>query len=255
MNEPEIRIFANRNELNQALATRFAARVRERTSECGKFCAAVSGGQTPRTFFELLASEHVAASVPWEQAHLFQVDERAVAPDRPESNYRMIRQALLDHVPAAAANFHRMEAERPDLSAAAKDYERVLALELKPSQGQPPRFDLILLGLGADGHTASLFPGSKALTEGRRWVVPNFVPKLNTHRMTLTYPVLNAAAEVVFVVTGEEKAETLREILEGPRRAEQLPAQGVRPASGRLAWYLDQAAARRLGPAAGSAHD
>ncbi len=253
MSEPEIRIFPNLDEMSAALAARFVAAANERSRREENFCAAVSGGQTPRPFFERLADSALSASIPWTRMRLFQVDERAVPPDHPQSNYGMLRRTLLDHVPAAAANFHRMEAERANLSVAAVEYEGVLARELRPPQNHVPRLDLILLGLGADGHTASLFPGTPAQAERERWVAPNFVPKLNMHRMTLTYPVLNAAAEVAFMVAGKEKSRILQEVLEGPRRPELFPAQGVQPASGRLVWYLDRAAAGRLSNARRSA--
>jgi len=174
------------------------------------------------------------------------VDERCVPPDHPDSNYKMIRTALLDYVPIPPLNFHRMVAENPDRDAAAHQYSQEMAQVLNPTGAQWPQLDLVFLGMGSDGHTASLFPGSPALDERVLWVCPNFSQRLGAFRLTLTYPVLNAAAHVVFLVAGADKAETLRDVLKGPPRLSLLPAQGVQPAGGRLTWLLDQAAARSL---------
>lgn len=249
MSEPAIRIFPNLDGLSHAVAARFAELTRQRAREGKNFSVALSGGETPQALYGLLAGKEF--SVPWERVHLFQVDERCVPPDHQESNYGMIREALLSRVPAAAPNFHRMEAESSDLEKAARDYQEVVARELASPKDQWARFDLILLGMGPDGHTASLFPGTPALSEKSRWVTPNFVAKLGTHRLTLTYPVLNAAVEVIFMVSGARKAGTLREVLEGPPRPEQFPSQAVRPEDGRLEWYVDAAAASLLKQAAG----
>jgi 6-phosphogluconolactonase len=205
---------------------------------------ALSGGSTPKPFYELLGSATFAGRVRWSSIQFFQVDERCVPPDDPQSNYRLIRHALLDSVPLPPANFHRMEAERPDRNLAAREYADQIARLLGPAPGGFPRFDLIFLGLGTNGHTASLFPNSPALEERQAWVVPAFVPELNTFRLTLTFPVLNAAASVIFLVSGEDKAETVRDVLEGP--AGRFPAQFVRPVNGRLEWWLERGAARLL---------
>jgi 6-phosphogluconolactonase len=246
MTEPEILVFPSLDQLSRKLADHFAALASAPPHGEKDFCAAWSGGETPRPFFERLSVEPVAEQIPWTCARLYQVDERAVPPDHPESNYRMIRLALLESVPPAAANFRRMEAERRDLSQAAREYEQVLENECRPPRGRPPSFDFILLGLGTDGHTASLFPGTSALAERKRWVVPNFVPRLNTYRMTLTYPAINAAREIVFMVAGGKKAEILRQVLEGPHQPEQWPAQAVQPVAGRVSWYVDREAAQAL---------
>ncbi len=249
MGEAQIRVFSDMATLSRALAEHVAARAMERAREGRRFSVALSGGHTPRPLYERLACEPLASRIPWPSLDLFQVDERAVPPDDPQSNYRMIRQSLLDRVALAAANFHRMEAERANLDAAAEHYEQLLAERLVPAVGHPPRFDLILLGLGPDGHTASLFPGTRALAEQTRWVVPNFVSKLNAYRMTLTYPVLNAAGEIVFMVSGEEKRDILRQALEGQRDPEQWPAQAVQPVAGHVVWFVDKAAAGGLASA------
>lgn len=180
----------------------------------------------------------------WTNVHLFQVDERCVPPDDVESNYRMIRHAMLETSPLPEENFHRMAAERPDRDKAAREYAGELSRVLNPAPGEWPRLDLIFLGMGPDGHTASLFPGSPALGERTEWVVANFVAKLNSFRLTLTLPVLNAAAHVIFLIAGEDKAETLRQVLEGPDG--QFPAQLINPSRGRLSWFLDKSAAKLL---------
>lgn len=206
---------------------------------------ALSGGSTPRRMLERLAAER--ARVDWSRVELFFGDERAVAPDHPESNYGMARRALLEPAGIADARVHRLRGESADLEAAAREYQEEIALVCGvPAAGAPPVLDLVYLGLGADGHTASLFPGTRALSEARRWVVANPVPGLAATRLTLTFPILNRAARVVFLVSGAEKAHALAAVLEGPRRARELPAQGVCPVAGELAWLVDAAAADRL---------
>lgn len=208
------------------------------------FSVALSGGSTPRRLYELLATPDV--HLPWARIHVFQVDERCVPPDHPESNYRMLREALLNRVPIPQANVHRMAAERPDREEAAREYAAELARVLGPKHGGWPRLDLIFLGMGADGHTASLFPASPALDERRLAVRVAFSKMLNSHRLTLTLPVLNSAAETIFLVSGADKAEILREVLRRPPPPDPLPAQLIEPANGQLSWYVDRAAAGRL---------
>jgi 6-phosphogluconolactonase len=244
----DIRIFDDLEHLSWAAATRFEELARVQALERKTFATALSGGSTPRVLYEILGSPAFAGHVRWPSVHLFQVDERCVAPDDPASNYRMIRQAMLESSPLPAENFHRMEAERPDRDQAARDYAGDLARVLQPAPGELPRLDLVFLGMGPDGHTASLFPGSAALDERANWVVPNYVEALRAFRLTLTLPVLNAAARVIFMVTGTDKAATLRRVLEGP--PECFPAQRIRPARGHVSWFVDKSAARLLSPAA-----
>ena len=244
-----IQTFPRLEELSRAAAERFASLACRRALERRIFSVALSGGKTPQTFLKLLASPEFSVRIPWENTHLFQVDERSVPPGDPQSNYRMIREALLSPVPSAAAHFHRMKAEEPDREAASAEYARELEKTLAPAKSKAPRFDLIFLGMGPDGHTASLFPGSSALAESGRWVCPNYVEKLQAHRLTLTFPVLNAASEVVFVVSGADKAEALRQVIEGPRNLDLYPAQGVHPEEGKITWLVDDAAARLLSAA------
>jgi 6-phosphogluconolactonase len=221
-----IRIFADREELAQGAAEYFVAR-RPRT-------VALSGGSTPRAMFELLATE---TGVPWSDIHFFWSDERHVPPDHPESNYRMANEALLSHV---QSNVHRIPSENPDAAAAAAEYEQTI---IEVTKQTLPRLDLIFLGLGTDGHTASIFPGSDVLHETKRLVAAPYVEKLKTYRITTTLPLINNGASVVFLVSGAEKAEIVKEVLEGENK---YPAQAVKPTQGELIWMLDQPAAARL---------
>lgn len=246
MSETKVEIFSGLEDMSRAAAVRFTELARERAQQGKVFTAALSGGSTPRTFLEILANPEFSQRIQWESVHLFQVDERCVPPEHLQSNYRMIHGTLLRPVPGAADNFHRMKAELEDRDAASAEYEAEIRSVLAPPEGGLPRFDLIFLGLGSDGHTASLFPGSAALTESSKWVCPNYVEKLQMHRLTLTYPILNAAGEIVFLVAGAGKAEVLRQVLEGKREPRQFPAQGVQPAAGSVSWYLDRAAAQLL---------
>jgi len=242
----KVRVFPGLAELSRAAAFRFRELARGYVAEKGTFNAALSGGLTPRHLYELLASPDLSAQIPWERIHLFQVDERCVPPDDPQSNYRMIRETLLAHIPLPRANFHRMAAERENLEGACRQYAGELGQVLQPKEGAIPRFDLILLGMGADGHTASLFPGTAGLEDQSAWVRPNFVEQFKAQRLTLTFPVLNAAAWILFLVHGAEKARTLEQVLEGPWQPEEFPAQYVHPVNGQVEWYVDQEAARRL---------
>lgn len=212
----------------------------------GSFLVALSGGNTPRELYRLLASDEFRGQVDWAKVHLFWSDERAVPPDNPESNYGMARRELLVRVPIPPGNIHRMEAERPSPGRAAQDYEEVLRRFLPFNSRGFPRFHLILLGLGVDGHTASLFPGRRRLRDTSRWVSTPVHPKFGGRRMTLTLPVLNAAHRVLFLVTGREKAAALRDVLEG-KHDPPLPAQLVTVPEGQREFLVDEAAASLLG--------
>jgi 6-phosphogluconolactonase len=206
-------------------------------AERGRCAIALAGGSTPRRLYELLATDPLREQVPWGSVHAFFGDERHVPPDHPDSNARMAREALLERVPVASV--HRVRGELPDAEAAAEAYERDLAAFFG---GSGPRFDLVLLGLGDDGHTASLSPGSAALEERGRAVAAPWVPRLAAHRITLTLPALNAARAVVFVVTGADKAPAVaRTLVDGA-----TPAARVRPEAGELVWIVDAAAAAQL---------
>lgn len=241
-----VRIFDDLDKLSRAAADEFASLAQQSQAAGLPFRAALSGGSTPKRMCELLASQEFSSKVPWSGVHLFQVDERAVPPDSPESNYRMIREAMLSVVPLPAANFHRMKAESRELDAAASDYEAELRAVTHAGANSWPRLDLIYLGMGGDGHTASLFPGTPALSEETRAVSPNFVAQMNMWRMTMTRPVLNGAAHVIFLVSGEQKASMLRKVLKDPDVSPPLPAQLIRPSQGTALWYIDRPAAKFL---------
>jgi 6-phosphogluconolactonase len=243
MPEPEVRILNNSADLFHAAAVEFAALASEAVLSKGTFTVALSGGSTPEGLYTLLAND-VVPSIPWGRSCFFWGDERQVPPDHPDSNYRMAYEALLSKVPVRLQNVFRIHSEVRDADAVAVAYEQDLKTFFNLRPNEFPRFDLVLLGLGTDGHTASLFPETTALHEKDRLVVANWVDKFNAHRFTLTLPVLNKSACVMFLVSGQEKSEILREVLENPDA--DLPAQKVRPAEGRLLWLVDRAAASEL---------
>jgi 6-phosphogluconolactonase len=213
----------------------------------GRFTVALSGGSTPRALYQLLSAAPNRGRVDWSSVEFFWGDERSVPPDDKASNFRMANEAMLQTLAIPEAQIHRMEAEREDFDAAAMEYQETIARVLQVSAaGSPPAVDLVLLGMGPDGHTASLFPETKALDETTRWVVSNEVPQLNTRRMTLTVPMINAARSVIFLIAGEKKAGLLAEVLYGPSQPRQLPSQRIAPVSGRLTWLIDEAASRKL---------
>lgn len=215
----------------------------------GHFTLVLSGGNTPRRLYERLATSPYLERMPWDRTHVFWGDERHVPPDHAESDYRMAFEAMLAKVPLAPERIHRIEAELADAAEAAARYEatirQVFASFGRASDG-PPSFDLVLLGLGADGHTASLFPGSAAIDEPRAWVAAPYVAKFGTHRITLTPRVLDAAAHVMFLVSGTDKAEAVHAAKRGPIDPRWHPSQAIQPTSGRLTWLLDAGAAARL---------
>lgn len=208
---------------------------------------AISGGSTPKAAFQLLAdpSEPFRAAMPWEKLQLFWVDERAVPPTDADSNFRMTREALLDHVPLAPEQIHRMEGEL-DPEVAASRYESELRNSFRLEGAESPTFDLVALGMGDDGHTASLFPHTAAIHELGRLVTANHVPQKDTWRITLTWPVINHARQVFFLIGGEDKTERVKEVFLGPRDVESLPSQLIWPASGILTLFLDKAASALL---------
>jgi 6-phosphogluconolactonase len=226
--------------LAEDAAQRFARAAGDAVQGHGDFVVALSGGTTPRELYARLAAPPYRSSVPWSLVQVLWCDERCVGPDQPASNYRMAREALLDHVPIRAEHVHRIRGEE-DPVVAAKAYERTLRTVLRGA-----RIDLVLLGLGEDGHTASLFPGAIEVPDGEPWVAARYHAAESMWRVTLTPVVINAAAEVLFLVSGEGKAAIVRRVLEGPRRPQELPAQLVTPVDGRMLWLLDAAAARDL---------
>lgn len=240
---PDVRVYPTPEALALAAAERFVALAGAAIAEHGRFCAALSGGETPRATYACLAQPELAARVEWPRVYLFWSDERGVPPDHPESNYGLARAAWLEHVPIPAANVCRVCGEHGATQAAA-EYEARLRTFFA---GEPrPRLDLVLLGLGEDGHTASLFPGSLALQERDHWVAAVSAPKPPPERVTLTLPAINAAAHILFLVSGAGKADILRQVLQGSRQPEALPAERVAPTAGDLCWLVDAAAASRI---------
>jgi 6-phosphogluconolactonase len=242
----DVRVVADAASLFRASAEEFASAAGASIKESGSFSVALSGGSTPRGMFALLAADEFRGRVQWDRVFFFWGDERHVPPDHPDSNFRMAREALLSHLSLRDDQVFRIPAENPDAAAAAYEYEVTIRRFFSLPDGQFPRFDLVLLGMGPDGHTASLFPGTKALLEQARLVVSNWVGKFNTNRITLTAPAINAAARVVFLIGGEDKAPALKAVLEGPLEPSQLPSQLIRPRNGSLLWLCDRNAAQLL---------
>ena len=238
----ELHILPSTEETAQAKAKFVATLAEECLGTQGKFTIALSGGSTPRRLYQILASPPHAEGIAWDRWHIFWSDERCVPPDHQDSNFRMARQALLDHVPIPPAQVYRMRGEvAPEK--AAREYETAV---LNVFQTPVPSFDLILLGIGDDGHTASLFPGSEALLENQRLVMANLAPSPPVHRITFTLPLINAAKVVAFLDTDESKAEVLRRVLEPAPGEGVLPATMVRPIQGTVHWFLTKEAASLL---------
>lgn len=245
-------MFPSRDALAAAAAERFAAAAEEAIAARGRFVVALSGGTTPRQLYERLAAEPHAAVVDWPRVHVFWTDERAVPPEHPASNYRMARDALLARVPLRPELIHRIHGEA-DPEVAAAEYERTLRATFDTPTGPPrsvagARFDLVLLGLGEDGHTASLFPGRASIHERVLWAIADWVPATPAGRVTLTPPVLAAAADLLFLVTGREKAAALRRVLRGPSTPDLLPAQVVARRNDCVRFLVDAESAAELEP-------
>ena len=242
---PEIRVLPTLQDIFYAAAQHFVPLATQAVSKNGRFTVAFAGGSTPKGLYSLLATEF-RSSIPWKQTYFFWGDERHVPPDHPDSNFRMANEAMLSKVPVAASNVFRVPTERKDANEVAAEYEQTIRSFFQLKTGELPGFDLILLGLGPDGHTASLFPDTSALQETSRLVVANWIAKFQTYRITLTLPVLNHAGCISFLVAGADKAHALHEVLEGDASGEQFPAKLVKPAQGKLIWFVDRAAASSL---------
>jgi 6-phosphogluconolactonase len=239
------RISPTPAEVAKAAAQLFTTAVINAVSARGVARVAISGGTTPKAMFGLLAAEPFASQVPWDKLDLFWVDERCVPPDNADSNYRMTKEALLSKVPLPADRIHRMEGELAPEVAAAR-YESTIRNAFRLEGAETPTFDLILLGMGDDGHTASLFPHTEGLNDLTHIVIANHVPQKNTWRITLTSPVLNQGRAVAFLIEGAAKAQVLHDVFLGPFQPDTYPSQIIRPASGRLTLLLDSAAAAKL---------
>jgi 6-phosphogluconolactonase len=238
-----IRVLENVKEVARAAANCFVDIAQSSISALGRFSVVLAGGSTPRRTYELLASEEYRKRITWPKVHIFFGDERCVPPTDATSNYRMADEAMISLLPIPPQNIHRMAGEG-DAVANASLYQSDLQTFF--DEARWPRFDLVLLGMGDDGHTASLFPGTRALSEQEAWVLANWVEKLNAYRITLTAPAINHAANVVFLVTGVGKANSLLQVLRGARDPQKLPAQLIHPMDGSLLWLVDEAAAGDL---------
>lgn len=243
---PNIHIFADPENLAHAAVIRFVQIAREAIEARDRFTVALSGGSTPKALYALLSTEPWQNQISWDHVHLFWGDERHVPPNDPSSNFGMTQAQLIAHVPIPPENVHRIKAENPDAAAVAAAYEQDLKQSFQLADRQFPQFDLVLLGMGANGHTASLFPGTAAVHESARLVVALWVEEVMGDRITLTPPVINNAREVIFFVTGAEKATTLKAVLDGQYQPDLLPAQVIRPTGGQVTWMVDQAAASSL---------
>ena len=239
---PDVRVFPKPEEAHRAAAETIATLSRESITARNRFCVALSGGSTPRRLYRLLASDPFIGAIDWTRWHVFWGDERCVPPDHDDSNYRMAEEALLDHVPIPDHQIYRIRGEA-EPAVVATEYEEGLRGVLP---GPDYKLDLILLGMGDDGHTASLFPETKALAEKDRLVVANWVPKFHAYRITFTLALINGARTVLFLVAGESKSDALSLVLDPTAGGDVPPAASVRPASGDLRWIVDGAAASRL---------
>lgn len=242
MSDREVQIYSSKAELVAAVAERINKITQKSVKDSGRCAIALAGGNTPRDVYSLLSRDPYANQLNWHQIHLFWGDERMVPPDRPESNFKMVKEALLDRVAIPQQNIHRIRGEI-DPADSASEYSRDLK---KSFDARVPQFDLILLGLGEDGHTASLFPGTAAVEEEGKWAVSVFVSKLGSWRVTLTLPVLNNAKELIFIVSGKVKSQIVKKILELQGSVLEVPASLVSPSKGNVHWMLDSEAASLL---------
>ena len=242
---PELRIYKDRKKLSEAAATLF---VELAAQQSDRFGVSLAGGSTPKQLYNLLASEEYRSRVEWGKVLFLIGDERDVTADSPDSNFRMASEALFGplQIPDSRIIRWRTELDDPEMRAEAFEMSLRNAFPDVGGNGEVPRIDLVLLGLGSDAHTASLFPYTNALNETERLAVPNQVEKLDTWRYTITFPVINNAGNVVFLVSGKDKAEAVRRVMEGERNPDEFPAQSVRPRNGRLIWLLDEDASALL---------
>ncbi|HSB08298.1 MAG TPA: 6-phosphogluconolactonase [Blastocatellia bacterium] len=251
-----VRVYPDAAELALKAARRFARLADQYVIGCGRFTVALSGGSTPRAMFSILAADPFLDTVPWSSIYFFWGDERSVPPDHPDSNYRMATEALLSKVPVPSQNIFRVPAEMP-AQRAAEEYASTLRSFFLSGPGKSktgtaplsnvPRLDLVFLGMGPDGHTASLFPHTPALHAGEHdIVVANYVEKFKAHRITFTTATINNARNVTFLVAGADKADVLKEVIEGRLQPDVYPSQLIRPLNGSLLWMIDEPAARLL---------
>jgi 6-phosphogluconolactonase len=243
----EIKIFSSIEELNNYARDEIARIANEAITTRGIFTVALSGGSTPKKLYEMLAAEDFQTRINWHQTHFFFGDERFVSPDSEESNFRMANEALFSKINAPPQNIHRFLTERDEAEIVAEKMENSMREFFGLAADEFPRFDLILLGMGADGHTASLFPFTSSLNEKERLVTENYIEKLQTFRLTFTIPTINHARNIIFLVVGADKAEALRTVLGGEYNPKRIPAQLIRPEKGNLTFFVDEKAAFLLG--------
>jgi len=245
--ERKLQIAADAVALARAAAAIYVETANRAVEQKGTAAVVLSGGSTPKALYSLLTVDpELRARVPWQQIYFFFGDERHVPADHLDSNFRTAHEAMLSKIPIASSHVFRVKGEYADPAKAAAEYEQVLHDFFHLSEGELPRFDLVMLGMGPDGHTASLFPGTKALGEKHKLVTSNRAGKFYPHRITMTAPVLNQAALVMFMAHGPDKAQALKAVLEGPYEPEQLPSQMIRPQNGTLLWLVDESAAALL---------
>jgi 6-phosphogluconolactonase len=243
----EVYILKDNDAIARRAAEEFVKLAQSAVKDHGSFSVALSGGSTPKLLYSLLAADPaLRAKVPWDKMELFFGDERHVGPDDPQSNFKMASDTMFTKAPLKPEQIHRMKGEYPDAEKAAEEYEQDLRTHFQLKEKELPRFDLVLAGMGDEGHTLSLFPGTEALHAQGRTVVRNWVGKLYTDRVTITAQLANNAQMILFMVAGKEKALALKAVLEGPYEPEQLPAQLLQPTNGKLLWLVDQAAGSML---------
>ena len=239
MSKKQIKIFPTVDELNQFAASEFKRLSRESIVERERFTVSLSGGSTPKKLFQLLTSDVFRSQIEWQKIHFFFGDERNVPITSDESNYRMVNENLFAKVNISSENIHRFMTENGDSETVAIMMEEEIQRFFKLKASEFPHFDLIFLGMGADGHTASLFPETSALKEVKRIVVENYVEKFETFRLTFTYPTINNAKNIIFLIAGEDKSEALHEVLEGTPNSNKFPSQGIAPKDGNLLFLID----------------
>lgn len=244
--KPEIRVVEDPAELACVAADEFKRLADKAVRDKGGFNVALSGGSTPKAMFDLLTSDRYKDTIPWSKTHFFWGDERHVPPEDEDSNYRMTKEHLLSLIEIPPENIHRVAAENPNAEEVAANYERELKRYFDLSENEIPRFDLVFLGMGDDGHTASLFPGTDVVHDSEHLVAAPWVDKFDSHRITLTPKVINNADRIIFLVKGEDKADALAEVLEGEKNIDLYPAQVVNPTHGSLVWLCDRAAIGKL---------
>jgi 6-phosphogluconolactonase len=242
----EVHVFPDVNAIARRASEKIVEAANTAAEKTGRFTLSLAGGSTPKTLYALLAAEPFRSQIPWDKTYLFFGDERHVPPDHPDSNFRMASESLLSKLSLKPEQVNRIKCEYEDAEQAAREYEQTLRSFFKLSPGQLPRFDVLLIGMGDEGHALSLFPGTKALHDNGRLVMSNWIGKLYTERVTITAPVASNSALAIFMVTKPDKALALKGVLEGPYEPEQLPSQLIQPTNGKLLWLVDTAAASKL---------